>query len=726
LKTVPDSGALLDTAPTSIELYFSEGASLEFSTIQLYDRARRQIATGALGRANGDENSVVAPITDPLGPGTYTVVWRVLSSTDGHLTAGTYAFRVKGGSDTAEPIVPNAPADTDIATPSGKGFDNADPFRWIVRALSLAMAIILLGGAMFTVLVIEPTAAEAKGGQAEGRVASAASRRFAMIGTFAGVLLLLLLVADLLMQVAAVNGTGFFGAFGRTDSAALIVQTTRYGFAWLLKALGAVVLAALMLYAWQVQRRNASWVWEIALAAASLLFLAESLGSHEAAISNAGQAGGLPIPIISDWLHLVTAGTWIGGVIYMGAALFPAFRRVGLVGEERRAYLGRLVPRFSRLAVISVVALGVTGTYNLILHSTDLGAILGSAYGQVLAAKIAAYVVLVGLGAMNLRRLTPLLKAKASGAGTEQAEKGGPASRLGRNVRIEMAVGAVALVCAGGLTLLPPPSGTGGTTLASGSPTSVTVASPVPTPGPATTENEVAGYNFKLTTRPSIDGDQLTLDLERTDTKMPPLSDVSKVLFKITPQDIDAGSTSYQATASVRGDDSQTWSATESFLTIDGGYLVTAIVQRTLSPDLKAAFRLDLSEESGLTASPAEVVDVLLATDPSIPVSGTVMLTVTVLDGAHLPIEGANVTINPTMPAHGHLRPLAVAQPVAGQPGVYTIPVQLDMGGSWVLIFTIERDGKPAMKADASIDVIDPNATPTPEEPPGVTPTVSP
>jgi hypothetical protein len=248
----------------------------------------------------------------------------------------------------------------------------------------------------------------------------------------------------------------------------------------------------------------------------------------------------------------------------------------------------------------------------------------------------------------------------------------------------------------------------------------------VPTPGPASTENEVAGYNFKLTTRPSIDGDQLTLDLERTDTKMPPLSDVSKVLFKITPQDIDAGSTSYQATASVRGDDSQTWSATESFLTIDGGYLVTANVQRTLSPDLKAAFRLDLSEESGLTASPAEVVDVLLATDPSIPVSGTVMLTVTVLDGAHLPIEGANVTINPTMPAHGHLRPLAVAQPVAGQPGVYTIPVQLDMGGSWVLIFTIERDGKPAMKADASIDVIDPNATPTPEEPPGVTPTVSP
>jgi len=458
-------------------------------------------------------------------------------------------------------------------------------------------------------------------------------------------------------------------------------------------------------------------VWDIALAAASLLFLAEALGSHEAAVSATGQTGSLPIPIISDWLHLVTAGTWIGGVIYLGVALYPALKRAGLSGEERRTYLGRLIPRFSRLAIISVIALAVTGTYNLILHSTDLGAILGSAYGQLLAIKIAAFAVLVGLGAINLRRLTPMLRARSEPQAAN-SDAGTAPARLGRNVRIEIALGAVALFCAGGLTLLPPPSGAGGAGLAASTPTAVIAeATPLPTPGPATASNSIAGYTFNLTTRPSIDGDQLTLDLKRTDAKSPPLNDVSKVLFKITPQDIDAGSTSYQATATERGSDSQTWTATESFLTLDGGYLVTAIVQRTESPDLKAAFRLDLSEESGLTASVGEVVDVLLATEPSLPVSGTVTLTMTVLDGAHMPIDGAKVTINPTMPAHGHVRPLAVAQPVAGQPGVYTIPVQLDMGGSWLLIFTVERDGKPPLKADASIDVTDPNATPTPGSP---------
>jgi hypothetical protein len=66
------------------------------------------------------------------------------------------------------------------------------------------------------------------------------------------------------------------------------------------------------------------------------------------------------------------------------------------------------------------------------------------------------------------------------------------------------------------------------------------------------------------------------------------------------------------------------------------------------------------------------------------------------------------------MPAHAHVQPPGVAQPVAGKSGVYTLPVDLNMGGSWLLIFNVERAGKPLVKTDASFDVIDPNSTPTP------------
>lgn len=720
VKSVPESGALLDTSPPQIEIYLSEGSSLEFSTVKLYDRARNEQQVGELGRVNGDDKSVLAPIPQTLPPGTYTVVWRILSGVDGHVTAGTFAFRVKGtGNEAAEPIVPISPIAGSAAIPSSNGFDNADPLRWLVRALMLAMAIVLLGGPIFTVLVVEPTDSETKEGQKASTVAHVASKRFAGIGTIAGVVLLLLLILDLIMQVASVNGTGLLGALGHFDAALRIINTTRYGFAWLLKALAGVVLVALMLYAWQVQRRNASWVWEIALAAASLLFLAQALGSHGAAASEAGNAGSLPIPIVSDWLHLVMAGTWIGGLAYMGFALFPAFKAAGLDREERRVWLGRSTPRFSRLAVISVVVLAVTGTYNMIIHTADLGAILGSPYGQVLAVKVAAYAVLVGIGAINLRRLTPMLLAKSipAAAKADAADGGGPARKLGRNIKFEMGLGAVALLCAGGLTLLPPPSTVNSAALPSVTPIAE-VATPLPTPQPATASNTTAGYTFNLTTRPSFEGDQLTLDLERTDPASLPLTDVAKVLFRITPQDVDAGSSSFVAEAmGTPGPDKQTWHATESFLTIDGGYLVTAIVQRTESPDVKAAFRLDLSE-SGLKATPADVVDVLLSTEPSEPVSGTVTLSIGLVDGARKPIDGATVTVNPYMPAHAHVQPPSVAPPVPGQAGLYSIPVQLDMGGGWLLIFTIEREGHLPLKIDASVDVIDPNATPTPLETP--------
>src|SRR3954466_9783750 len=51
----PAAGALLDTSPQEINLYFSEAASLQFSGIKLYDRSRTEHPVGALGRADGNE-----------------------------------------------------------------------------------------------------------------------------------------------------------------------------------------------------------------------------------------------------------------------------------------------------------------------------------------------------------------------------------------------------------------------------------------------------------------------------------------------------------------------------------------------------------------------------------------------------------------------------------------------------------------------------------------------
>jgi hypothetical protein len=199
------------------------------------------------------------------------------------------------------------------------------------------------------------------------------------------------------------------------------------------------------------------------------------------------------------------------------------------------------------------------------------------------------------------------------------------------------------------------------------------------------------------------------------DGASPPLTDVLKVLCKVTPQDIDAGTTSYTATPRGGGSaDSQTWDATGSFLTTYGGYIVTTVIQRTQAPDLKAAFRLDLAQDNTLTAAASQVVDIAVSTLPSPPMSGTAVLTVTLTNGARQPISGASVSITPLIPALGRAEPVVVAQPVLAKPGVYTAPILFDTVGSWLLIFDVEANGQPPVKLDVSLDVAESKATPTP------------
>lgn len=153
LRTVPAAGTLVAEPPAEVQLYFNEAVGLEFSTITILNRARQEQPVGALGRVGGDETTASVPVTGALPDGTYTVVWRVLSVVDGHLIAGSFAFRVRAGTSTPtagtpepeEPIVPDV-----AALPAGNSFEGTspapDPIRWLARALILAAAIVLVGG----------------------------------------------------------------------------------------------------------------------------------------------------------------------------------------------------------------------------------------------------------------------------------------------------------------------------------------------------------------------------------------------------------------------------------------------------------------------------------------------------------------------------------------------------------------------------------------------------
>src|SRR5438046_3087937 len=93
IKADPAPGSIVGTAPTQVELSFDEAVDLSFSEVQVLNAQKQRVDTGELQPVTGDPKSVIAPLK-PGGDGTYNVVWKILSATDGHITRGVFAYGV--------------------------------------------------------------------------------------------------------------------------------------------------------------------------------------------------------------------------------------------------------------------------------------------------------------------------------------------------------------------------------------------------------------------------------------------------------------------------------------------------------------------------------------------------------------------------------------------------------------------------------------------------------
>jgi methionine-rich copper-binding protein CopC len=89
---LPAVGSTVREAPAEIKLWFSEKLEPAFSTAEVEDAARRKIAA-ATAKVDETDPTVIRISLPRLAPGTYRVVWRVLS-VDTHVTKGDFTFDV--------------------------------------------------------------------------------------------------------------------------------------------------------------------------------------------------------------------------------------------------------------------------------------------------------------------------------------------------------------------------------------------------------------------------------------------------------------------------------------------------------------------------------------------------------------------------------------------------------------------------------------------------------
>ncbi|MCA1812984.1 MAG: copper resistance protein CopC/CopD [Halobacteriales archaeon] len=400
VTSVPASGAVLQAPPREVRIAFSERVDPGPSGIDV--RASNGTVVSGRSEVLPDGITVRASLPASLDHGPYTVAWRTTSAVDGHSTRGILSFLYHD---------PSKPLNASDLPPEGQQEALVSPLDPPLRALGYAGMLVGFGTAV-VMLVVAP------------RGPSLPSRRpalLALAACLAGAVGALGLALSQQAAAAQLGGTSglFSGRFGE-------LALARAG---LLALAGALAGARLVGPA-----RHAARLWSASALLLLGAMLAMSLSSHAAALPSF-----TAIAIGLDTLHLAAGGAWVGGIVALGWVLWRG------TGEEPG--WDRLALRYSSLAWFASLAVVGTGVVQGVLELKTLDALLGSSYGQVLMAKSALVLGLLGFGGLHRFRLIPALQRRAGRAW----------HRLGSSLRQEAVLGIAVICVAGLLTSLSPP-----------------------------------------------------------------------------------------------------------------------------------------------------------------------------------------------------------------------------------------------------------------------------
>lgn len=415
LQSNPEMNATLERPPIQVELFFSEAIENGFSTIEVLDSNGKRVDNGDSEVDLADPSRLTVSLRS-MPDGVYSVSWRALSSVDSHITAGAFPFAVGEVSTDALQAAGTASNQFKLA-----------PGEIVARWLTYLSAMILVGGIFFLLLVWQP-ACEITG------LTETIRPPWKRLANLALLVLVGSGILWLFVQAGQVVGQELVWPWD--PSLGQVLFATRFGALWIAR------LALAMILFWLIPRIRTGWLRWVALAAGLLLLLTISLGSHAAAQSD-------PLfPVLADWVHLISASVWVGGLISFVVGLASTRK---LDSNQRTRITAELIPRFSALALISVGLLALTGLYASILHVGSVEALLDTIYGRTLLVKLIIIIPMLLLGAINFLLTSPGMRRAVSDNG-----EGGQVSRFRRLVSSEVVLGVAVLLSVSVLTTLPP------------------------------------------------------------------------------------------------------------------------------------------------------------------------------------------------------------------------------------------------------------------------------
>lgn len=367
----PAAGSSVAASPDAVVLTFAEKPDASLTLVKILDAEGGEVA--GVSRPEpvpGRPGELEVALAEPLGDGVYTVNWRSVSTVDGHVSSGAFAFGVgvtpaPGSEKTVVLLHTSAWAD-------GLGVAG----RWLLYG-----GLALLVGAASTCLFVF-----------RGRLprGGATLTRWALVAAAVGLGLMIWSRRDLL------------GA----PSLLPLFQTPEGQWLLWLGVMLVLCLAAVVAVDFYPGRATLWLLGATALAAV----LVHVLSGHADAPS-----AWRGLNVLAQWVHMAAIGVWLGGLAWL---------LLGIRGAER-AQRGAAVRAFSRVATVTLVVVLATGLARALVEVGTPAGLVDSRYGITLLVKVGLVVVLVALGALNHFRLVPALPVRDGAARSFRLDSGG-------------------------------------------------------------------------------------------------------------------------------------------------------------------------------------------------------------------------------------------------------------------------------------------------------------
>ena len=281
-------------------------------------------------------------------------------------------------------------------------------FSVVLRAGTLVFQSVLLGGVLFVLWTTRPSADVSEDSIRRIEASSWKLLRISAVGLAIMQLGYLYVNSAVLMVTAEIGIQKVVGAnFFISGSIVLIAAQFT-----------AIIASG--------NKKFAKW----ALPILALVIMGASVMTNHAA----SRIEGRTFLVVLSCVHELATGFWIGGLPFLVLALFRA---------KDLATQWYVTERFSRMALVSVCALVLSGLGLSIRYIGSWGAVLGTAYGAMVGAKALMLGALLVLGAVNFLMLRNSTQEQVM-------------PRLRRLIEAEVGIGITVILTAASLTSQPP------------------------------------------------------------------------------------------------------------------------------------------------------------------------------------------------------------------------------------------------------------------------------